>query len=72
MSAYIETLIPSADDLTIDPQVRRYLLGVMSNKAGQEPGTDELDLLMRQAEHSPAMGPSDQRPHWCYGLRGTT
>ena len=48
MSAYIETLILSADDLTIDPQVQD-LLGVMSNKAGKTRG-QFLELLVRQAE----------------------
>ena len=48
MSAYIETLILSADDLTIDPQVQD-LLGVMSNKAGKTRG-QMLELLVRQAE----------------------
>ena len=48
MSAYIETLILTADDLTIDPQVQD-LLGVMSNKAGKTRG-QILELLVRQAE----------------------
>ena len=48
MSAYIETLILTADDLTIDPQVQD-LLGVMANKAGKTRG-QILELLVRQAE----------------------
>ena len=48
MSAYIETLILTADDLTIDPQVQD-LLGVMANKAGKTRG-HILELLVRQAE----------------------
>ena len=48
MSAYIETLIQSADDLSIDPQVRD-LLGVMASKAGKTRG-QLLEMLVRQAE----------------------
>ena len=48
MSAYIETLILIADDLSIDPQVQD-LLGVMANKAGKTRG-QLLEMLVRQAE----------------------
>ena len=48
MSAYIETLILTADDLSIDPQVQD-LLGVMANKAGKTRG-QFLEMLVRQAE----------------------
>ena len=48
MSAYIETLILTADDFSIDSQVQD-LLGVMANKAGKTRG-QILELLVRQAE----------------------
>ena len=48
MSAYIETLILTADDLSIDPKVQE-LLGVMANKAGKTRG-QVLEMLARQAE----------------------
>ena len=48
MSAYIETLILTADDLSIDPQIQD-LLGVMANKAGKTRG-QLLEMLIRQAE----------------------
>ena len=48
MSAYIETLILTADDLSIDPQVQDLLV-VMANKAGKTRG-QLLEMLVRQAE----------------------
>ena len=48
MSAYIETLILTADDFSIDSQVQD-LLGVMANKAGKTRG-QLLEMLVRQAE----------------------
>ena len=48
MSAYVETLILTADDLYIDPQAQD-LLGVMANKVGKTRG-QILEMLVRQAE----------------------
>ena len=48
MSAYIETLILTADDLSIDTQAQD-LLGVLANKAGKTRG-QIVEMLVRQAE----------------------